>query len=97
MLEYKSMDTPMVSNLKKLSESYSNLDLIYPNMYRQSIGSLMYLVNTRQYILFVVSAISQFMSHRRQFHWVVVKHVLRYLQGIIRYGLIYASSIDMRL
>jgi hypothetical protein len=30
-------------------------------------------------------------------HWVVEKHVLRYLRGTIRHGLRYASSVDMRL
>jgi hypothetical protein len=46
MLDCKSMATPMVSNLKKLSESSSDLDLIDLTMYMQLIGSLMYLVNT---------------------------------------------------
>jgi hypothetical protein len=32
-LDCKSMATPMVSNLKKLSESSFNLDLIDPTMY----------------------------------------------------------------
>jgi hypothetical protein len=45
MLDCKSMATPMVSNLKKLSEPSSDSDLIDPTMYRQLIGSLMYLVN----------------------------------------------------
>jgi hypothetical protein len=34
MLDCKSMDTLMMSNLKKLSESYSDSDLIDPIMYR---------------------------------------------------------------
>jgi hypothetical protein len=34
MLDCKSMTTPMVSNLKKLSESSSDSDLIDPTMYR---------------------------------------------------------------
>jgi hypothetical protein len=62
MLDYKSMATPMVSNIKKLSEPSSDSDLIDPTMYRQLIGSLMYLVNTRPDILYIVSALSQFMS-----------------------------------
>jgi hypothetical protein len=57
----------------------------------------MYLVNTRQDICYAVSALSQFMSQPRQIHWVVAKHVLRYLRGTVGYGLRYASSVDMRL
>ena len=86
-----------MSNLKKLSESSSDSDLIDPTMYRQLIGSLIYLVNTRPNICYTVSVLSQFMSQPRQLHWVATKHVLRYLQGIVGYGLRYASSIDMRL
>jgi hypothetical protein len=97
MLDCKSMATPMVLNQKKLSESSSNSDLIDPTMYRQLIGSLMYLVNTRPDICYAVSALSQFMSQPRHLHWVVVKHVLRYLRDTVGYGLTYSSSIDMRL
>jgi hypothetical protein len=45
MMDYKSMTTPMTINMKLLSEKYS--DLVDPMMYRQLIGSLMYLVNTK--------------------------------------------------
>jgi hypothetical protein len=37
------------------------------------------------------------MSQPRQIHWVVAKHVLRYLRGTVGYGLRYASNIDMIL
>jgi hypothetical protein len=57
----------------------------------------MYLVNTRSDICYAVSVLSQFMSQPRQLHYIVVKHVLRYLRGTVRYGLTYSSSIDMRL
>jgi hypothetical protein len=97
MLDFKSMAKPMVSNLKNLSEPSSNSELIDPTMYRQLIGSLMYLVNIKPNICYVVSALSQFMSQLRQLHWVAAKHVLRYLRGTVGYGLRYASSIDMRL
>jgi hypothetical protein len=41
MMEYKSMDTPMETNLKKLSDSTSYSNLVDPMMYMQLIGSLM--------------------------------------------------------
>jgi hypothetical protein len=86
MLDCKSMNTPMVSNLKKLHETDSGSDLVDPTMYRQLIGSLMYLIHTRPDICFAVSALSQFMSDLRQRHWVAAKHVLRYLRGSIAFG-----------
>ena len=72
-------------------------DLVDPMMYRQLIGSLMYLVNMRPYICFVVSTLSQYMCEPRQTHWVVAKHVLRYLHGTIGYGLRYMEDSDMHL
>jgi hypothetical protein len=84
-------------NLKKLSETSFDLGEFDPHIYIQLIGSLMYLVNTRPDICYAVSVLNQFMSQPRQTHWIVAKHVLRYLRGTIGYGLRYASSVDMRL
>jgi hypothetical protein len=97
MTEYKSMPIPMVMNLKKMNEAHSESGEIDPHLYRQLIGSLMYLVNTRHDICYVVSVLSQFMSQPRQTHWIAAKHVLRYLGGIVGYGLRYAFAVDMRL
>jgi hypothetical protein len=41
MMDFKSMSTPMVNNLKKLHDSDTGSDLVDPTMYRQLIGSLM--------------------------------------------------------
>ena len=45
MMDCKAMTTPMASNLKLLSDASSKL--VDATMYRQMIGSLMYLTNTR--------------------------------------------------
>jgi hypothetical protein len=65
MTDCKSMTTPMVTNLKKLSGSSSDSDLIDPTMYRQLIGSLMYQVSTKPDIFYAVNALSQFMSQSK--------------------------------
>lgn len=65
MMDCKSMATPMVTNLKKLGDSTSKLDLVDPTMYRQLSGSLIYPINTRSDICFAVSALSQFMVEPR--------------------------------
>jgi hypothetical protein len=95
MMDYKSMTTPMTTNLKMLGAS--NSDLVDPTMYRQLIGSLMYLVNTRLDICFAVNTLSQFMVEPRQMHWVATKHVLKYLWGKVGFGLRYVRSDGMRL
>ena len=50
------MSTPMITNWKKLSASDSQL--VDATVYRQLIGSLMYLVNTRPNICFAVNTLS---------------------------------------
>jgi hypothetical protein len=58
MMDCKSMTTPMMTNLKKLSDFASDSDLVDPTTYRQLIGSLMYLVNARPDIFFAMSTLS---------------------------------------
>jgi hypothetical protein len=47
MMDCKSMSTPMITNLRKLHDSDTSLDLVDTTMYRQLIGSLMYMIHTR--------------------------------------------------
>ena len=56
MMDCRPMSTPMTTNLKKLDASES--ELVDPTLYRQLIGYLMYLVNTRPDICFVVNTLS---------------------------------------
>ena len=56
MMDCKAMATPMASNLKLLSDASS--DSIDATMYRQMIGSFMYLMNMRPDICFAVNTLS---------------------------------------
>jgi hypothetical protein len=56
MLECKSMNTPMETKMKLLFDTSS--ELIDATLYRQIIGSLMYLTNTRPNICFVMNTLS---------------------------------------
>jgi hypothetical protein len=95
-MEYcKPMATPMITNLKRVTTSES--ELVDPTLYRQLIGSLMYLVNSRPNICFVVNTLSQFMVELRQEHWVATKHVLKYLRGMVEYGLRYLGDGEVKL
>jgi hypothetical protein len=95
MMDWKSMATPMMINLKLISDSSS--DLVDPMMYRYLIGSLLYLVNTRENICFAVNTLSQYMVKPRHVQWMVAKHMLRYLCGTIGYRLRYVSGGDVKL
>ena len=92
MIDYKSMSNPMVTNLRKLHDSDTSSDLVNPTMYRQLIGSLMYMIHTRPDICYAVISMGQFMTEPRLRRWVAAKHILRYLRGTITYGLRYTFS-----
>jgi hypothetical protein len=85
MKDYRPMSTPMITNWKKLSASDSQL--VDATVYRQLIGSLMYLVNTRPNICFAVNTLSQYMVEPRSVHMVGAKHILRYVAGTVDFGL----------
>ena len=77
MLECKAMATPMDSNLKLFADDSS--ELMDVTQYRQIIGSLMYLTNTRTYICFGVNTFSQYLVQPRRVHLIAKKHVMRSL------------------
>eukprot|EP00253_Pinus_taeda_P033053 PITA_33053 len=95
MQECRPMATLMITNWKKIDAlEDKNVD---PFLYRQLIGSLMYLVNTRPYICYVVNTLSQVMVEPNRAHWVATKHVLRYILGTIEHGILYTRGNDIKL
>lgn len=60
---------------------------VNPTLYRQLIGSLMYLVNTRPKICFTINSLSQFMVELKRVHWEITRHILRYVHGTVGYAL----------
>jgi hypothetical protein len=95
MLECKAMNTPMEMNLELLVDTSS--ELVDATLYRQIIGSLMYLTNTREDICFAVNTLSQYLVEPIHVHLVAAKHVRRYLKGTLDYGLCYTGDHDFRL
>ena len=88
MMDFKAMTAPMASNLKLLSDASSEtVDIV---MYHQMIGSLMYLTDMRRDIFFVVNTL-------RHVHLMVAKHAMRYLKGIVDYGLLYEVNWNINL
>ena len=88
----KAMATPMDTNLKLLYAETS--ELVDVTQYRQIIGSLMYLTNTRPDICFVVNTLSQYLVKPRRVHLIAIKHVMMYLKGKIYFGLYCARYHD---
>jgi hypothetical protein len=62
--------------------------------YSQIIGSLMYLASTtRPDISFTVSKLSRFMLNPSIDHWHALERVMRYLYGIMSYGIHYSGTL----
>ena len=96
MLDCKAMTTAMTTSLKLLNNNTS--EAVDVTLYRQIIGSLMYLTNTRPDICFAVNTLSQYMVNPKHVHLIGAKHVMRYLKGTLDYGLRYTSScMDMQI
>ena len=66
MEDCRPMAMPMITNWKKINTSEDDWD--DPTLYRQLIGSLMYLVNTRPDICYVVNTLSYFMVEPGRVH-----------------------------
>ena len=83
----KPIDTPLPSGWRK--EDATSAEVGDATVYRQLVGSLMYLVNTRLEICYAVNQLSQAMVKPTKLFWKAGKHVLRYLRGTSGYGLWY--------
>jgi hypothetical protein len=62
--------------------------------YRQLIGCLMYLLATRPDLAFSVCLIARYMEKPTELHLAAAKRVLRYLQGSLHYGILYARNSE---
>jgi hypothetical protein len=85
LTDQKIVDTPIELNAC-LTPSSGEL-LSDPTLYRQLVGSLVYLIVTRPDMSYAVHQVSQFMSAPRSTHYAVVLRILRYLKGTLFHGL----------
>ena len=77
--------------------SHDGGSLYDASLYRQLVGSLIYLIVTHPDISYAVHVVSQFMAALRSPHYVVVLKILRYLKGTIFDGLHFSSHSSLTL
>jgi hypothetical protein len=75
MTDCKSTPTPFLSGVK-LEDGRETL-LVDNTLYRQLVGSLLYLTNSRQDLSYAVHVVSRFMPESNELHWKLAKHILR--------------------
>jgi hypothetical protein len=93
-------DTKVVSTPLEINARLSPLDGTLLNdatLYRQLVGSLVYLTVTRSDIAHAVYLVSQFLSAPHSTHYAAVIHILRYIKGTMFHGLHFSahSTLDL--
>jgi hypothetical protein len=89
MEKCKPADTPISLGNKLSKEDLGSI--ISSTLYKQLIGSLMYLTTTIPNITYATSYISRFMENPKHSHWKVGKRILKYIAGTTTYGLWYIA------
>ena len=90
MMGFNSVCNPIVPGQKiGRDEAGEKVD---STLYKQMVGSLMYLTATRPDLMYAVSLISRFMANPTQLHFAVAKRIMRYLKGTMEYGIWYKKE-----
>ncbi|XP_071714945.1 uncharacterized mitochondrial protein AtMg00810-like [Rutidosis leptorrhynchoides] len=95
MGESKPMTTPMEPNLKMKKDQGKELKDV--KLFRQMVGSLIYLTITRPEIAYSVDIVSQFMQCPTNVHLDAAKRIIRYVKGSIGHGLWYKKCDNVLL
>ncbi len=56
----------------------------YGTQYIKMVGKLLYLTNLKQNINYMVNVSSRFMSSLQETHLDIVKHIFKYLKGVLQ-------------
>eukprot|EP00253_Pinus_taeda_P032902 PITA_32902 len=78
-------------------EIYMEQPLGYMQNSSMLVGSLLYLTHSRPDLSYAVGAVSRYMQEPHELHWNAAKHILRYVQGTITYGIHYAANCSLNL
>ena len=65
-----------------------------PTLFKQIVGSLRYLCNSRPDIAYAVGIISRFMSEPRVSHLLAAKRVIRYFKGTLQYDILFPKCLN---
>lgn len=95
MLESNEVNSPIIPDFK-ISKDEDGIT-VNDTYFKQLVGSLMYLTATRPDMMFVTSLISRYMAKPTELHLQAVKRALRYLKGIVNYGIHYKRGGDGKL
>jgi hypothetical protein len=66
-----------------------NFSLVDPQLYHQMVGKLVFLTNTKWYIVHAMNLVSHFMTQPQLAHLQVVKSIIRHITSTIHFGFFY--------
>ena len=90
MMDCNNVITPTETGIKlQIDGDEKEVD---PTLYKQIVGSLRYLCNTRPDIAYCVGLISRFMEKPKTPHFLAAKRILRYVKGTLDLGILYPYS-----
>ena len=87
-----TVPVPVMPNLKLIEELDERP--VDATLFKQIIGSLRFLCNSRLDISYGVGLLSRFMGNPRAPHMTIAKHILRYLKGTSDFGLLFPIGND---
>jgi transposase InsO family protein len=90
MTDCKPISNPSDTNVKL--DECADEEGVDPTLFRQMIGSLRYLCNSRPDICYAVSVISKFMNSPKKSHMTAAKRILRYVKGTLKLGLLFPTG-----
>ena len=83
----KAKHTPATTHLKLLKDT--SREKVDPQLYRSIIGSLLYLMASRQDIAFIVGVYARYQVNPRTSHLQSAKRILKYIIGTFDFGFWY--------
>lgn len=93
MSNCNAIGIPLNSNEKL--KSHDNFGDTNPLRYKKLVGGLLYPTHTHLDNMYAMSVISRFMQSPSLNHLRVAKRILRYISGIINYGIHYSRTEDL--
>ena len=95
MDECNESKPPFLSGIKMYE--FGNSPLVDFTLYRQLVGSLLYLTHTRPDLYYAVSGVSRQMHQPHVLHCRASKIILQYVQGKKNFGVHYTTSSSLQL
>ena len=95
MDDFNSMHNPIIQGTKLMKDPMG--EPLADTLYKQLVGSLMYLTSTRPNFMFVVRLLSWYMAHPTTLHLQVDKRVLRNVKGTLTFCVFYCKEKNHQL